>query len=365
VNLDRAPADQTREAEQEAAMRITGTLSADILRGGAEDDFIVALDGNDRLYGGEGNDRLYAGQGDDYLEGGIGDDTLYGDKERSGPNRVSEGGHDVLFGGAGNDQLHGEGGDDDLFGESGTDYLNGGDGEDVLWGGEGDDGLSGGNDHDNLLGGAGNDFLDGGAGSDNLYGGAGDDDLHGGDHPGGFGGLVDEPDLLSGGDGNDTLTGGVGDLLYGGADNDTLYGGSSPYNEGATLYGEGGNDTLEGGLIMDGGDGVDFLFAAEGVNALYGGTGDDAFVFRHGTTGEMRAGEADTIHDFDDADVIIIQGEYTFAGATQSPGEDQYSIWREPRTGDWVVTWNSSSDEGFHDLIVHGDNPRGDIVFIP
>lgn len=69
----------------------TQTLPMRII-GGAGNDTIVALTGNDRLEGGSGNDNLYGGTGDDNLIGGSGNDTLWGG-----------GGADRLEGGKGRD----------------------------------------------------------------------------------------------------------------------------------------------------------------------------------------------------------------------------------------------------------------------
>lgn len=90
--------------------RITGTTSANTLRGSAFGDDIDGRDGNDRLYGLDGHDDL---------DGGRGSDQLYGDA-----------GNDDLDGGAGNDRLDGGTGDDKIEGGRGNDILTGGAGAD-------------------------------------------------------------------------------------------------------------------------------------------------------------------------------------------------------------------------------------------
>lgn len=70
----------------------TSTLPAMTIIGGAGNDVIVALAGDDRLEGGGGNDNLYGGTGADTLIGGGGNDELWGG-----------GGIDQLKGGEGND----------------------------------------------------------------------------------------------------------------------------------------------------------------------------------------------------------------------------------------------------------------------
>ena len=99
-----------------------------------------------------------------------------------------------------------------------------------------------------------------------------------------------------GGDGNDQLLGRDGsDILYGQNGNDWLYGSL-------------GNDTLYGGT------GGDRLFGAYGHDQLYGGTGADVFV--------LRAGDFDTIHDFNAAegDQILIWWENRYDTGTLSGG---------------------------------------------
>ena len=60
-------------------------------------------------------------------------------------------------------------------GTDGNDTLEGGNGDDTLFGLGGDDMLFGGEGDDTLFGGSGNDFLDGGNGADTIYGGSGND----------------------------------------------------------------------------------------------------------------------------------------------------------------------------------------------
>ncbi len=158
-------------------------------------------------------------------------------------------GADTLTGGEGQDTLLGEHGQDKLFGESGDDQL---------YGGRADDNLYGLDDNDQLYGGLNNDTLDGGEGDDELQGGA-------------------DQDVLHGGSGNDTLYGEQGeDELRGGAGNDQLFGGSSR----DALYGDKGDDVIAGEAGDDylaGGAGNDTLQGGDDV--LYGGDGDDFYIF--------------------------------------------------------------------------------------
>jgi Ca2+-binding RTX toxin-like protein len=122
----------TLPVPEEPDPTIPGTDAADLLRGGAEDDWISGGLGHDTLRGGEGadtldggedNDHLYAGYGDDVLTGGQGNDRLYGER-----------GNDTVRGGTGNDTLYDVAGDE-------TYYFALGDGADTLFDGEGEDSL--------------------------------------------------------------------------------------------------------------------------------------------------------------------------------------------------------------------------------
>lgn len=122
--------------------------------------------------------------------------------------------------GGGNDTVHGGNLGNNIFGGDGNDTLYGGRLDDWLLGGDGNDRLDAGAQNGGL-GGDGN-YLDGGAGDDQLFGREGSDWLEGGAGA----------DVLRGGDGDDIMTGGLdkydangvrlaGDQLYGGAGNDT------------------------------------------------------------------------------------------------------------------------------------------------
>ena len=194
-----------------------------------------------------------------------------------------------------------------MYGENGNDYMDGWTGNDTMYGGAG---------NDTLLGYDGDDKMYGDAGNDYLYGEKGND-------------------TISGGDGNDYISGGDGyDKLYGGEGNDTLSGGGT----------------------------YDDLYGGKGVDTLTGGQGADYFYFDKGDTGDVYAGKADTITDFSDADQIFLKGSYAYdASGTSAPADGAYSIWQ--KGGDFVVTYNSATDGGFHDIVVKGGDPHGDISF--
>jgi Ca2+-binding RTX toxin-like protein len=124
-----------------------GSVDANFVSGGPGDDTITVLE-NGVAFGDEGNDTIYAngdraiaggGAGNDLLRGIAGDQTLRGDD-----------GHDKLYGGDDGDQMEGGRGNDVMYGEGGPDFM---------WGNTGDDELYGGADTDTLSGGAGNNIV--------------------------------------------------------------------------------------------------------------------------------------------------------------------------------------------------------------
>jgi hemolysin type calcium-binding protein len=145
-----------------------------------------------------------------------------------------------------------------------------------------------------------------------------------------------------------------------GDSDDTAYG----YGGNDTIYGWKGNDTLYGGKNHDelyGDQHADDLYGGKGKDNLYGGEEDDYFYFELKDTGDKNDNKADTIHDFEDVDVIWLKGSYDYVEDDSSPEDGQYSIWQDG--SDWVVTYNSSSDDVYHDIIVKGDNPLDNIEF--
>jgi Ca2+-binding RTX toxin-like protein len=111
--------------------------------------------GADVFIGGAGNDDILGVGGDDHLEGGAGNDQIQGfggnDLVRGGP------GVDFIFGQGGADLLHGNGGADDVEGGPAADRLFGDAGADDLAGQGGNDAINGGPDNDSCSGGPGAD----------------------------------------------------------------------------------------------------------------------------------------------------------------------------------------------------------------
>ncbi len=307
---------------------------ADVLYGGAGDDWANAGLGDDFVDGGSGNDVIFGQEGNDVAFGGDGDDVLSGDSSETpvaeqGDDYVDGGtGDDLITGMGGNDLLLGGAGNDQLDGDDGHDSINGGVGDDVLVGGSGADSLKGADGNDMLLGGSGNDVLDGGGGDDYLDGGEGDD-LYRIGAGGGINAIKAESGVdrvafsdirsdqvqvvRSGGDLR--ITGNSGDVQVvlldwyttsnshiaevafadgtvwkateltplsatqeGGDGDDTLSGYADLAN---TLSGGTGNDVLLGGAKADqlaGGDGADTLSGRGGEDSLNGGLGADTYI---------------------------------------------------------------------------------------
>ncbi|WP_106513519.1 calcium-binding protein [Allosphingosinicella deserti] len=295
------------------------TTSAQVLRGLAGDDYLALpenfggdaygssgddeLHGADfsnfsgpitnRLFGEAGNDLLFGGNANAYavvrneMDGGSGNDTLQGGGRTTAYANVTN----VMHGGAGEDRILGaDGATNQAFGDAGSDVITGG----------------------NTYGGTGSPF----DAVNDLHGGAGDDTITGG----GGNGRSTATNTINGDAGNDTLTGGsadpfnsVSNTILGGAGNDLIKGGSASGPAGVTndLDGGAGNDRLVGGDSDDvatvrntlhGGAGNDVLVAgsnggelfspsAGNFDDLWGGAGNDTFVFRP-------FNHHDTIHDF-------------------------------------------------------------------
>lgn len=211
--------------------------AADVIYGGAGDDWIEGGQGNDFIDAGADNDVVFGGEGSDVILGGSGNDVLIGN---AGVNRPENDGGDFIDGGAGDDEIWGAGGND------------------ILLGGDGDDSFYGGGKNDVLIGGSGNDTLRGEDGDDILIGGAGVDTLIGGD---GNDTLID--DSATGETAN--LAGGTGDDLYqlGGAGDINLYD-----NQGYNTLALSAGDSLEGATLTQDTDLTGYCIALTNGRAL-------------------------------------------------------------------------------------------------
>ncbi len=263
---------------------ITGSAFNDVLTGR---DLVF-----DALNGGDGNDTLSGGIGSDSMSGGAGVDTLdYSLSPNAVDIRLFSG---AASGGAANGDFFS--GIENIVGSSRTDTLVGDDGVNFIWGGAGAETITGRDGADHLFGEAGNDVLLGGSGDDVLIGGAGADSLGGGVG-------ADTADYsASAAAVNVNLQTGAG--VGGDAQGDVYFSVDNVIGTSAAdmIVGRNGWDN-----VLDGGASAD---------AMSGGTGNDAFVFRAGQA------NGDAIFDFSSAaagnnDSLLFVGYGTAAaGAT-------------------------------------------------
>jgi len=143
---------------------ISGTESADTLKGTGGRDVICGYGGDDVIRALAGRDVVYGGAGKDRIRGGPGVDSLYG-----------EDGNDRLFGGLNRDDLFGQMGNDRLFGQAWRDYLSGSYGDDMIFGGQGGDYAYDSAGTDVFYMGAGGDTATAWRGIDAIYAGPGED----------------------------------------------------------------------------------------------------------------------------------------------------------------------------------------------
>lgn len=182
---------------------ITGSDSADVLRGFTGSDTIHGGLEADTLYGGrniaddtDSSDVLNGGRGNDWIYGNYGDDTIYG----SGENASNTTGTDIVYGGRGSDVMDGQDEDDFLAGGGGLAHAE--DEADSILGGAGEDLIVGNGGNDTIIGGT--DTVDADDSADSIFGGLGDDLIYG------SGGA----DFIAGQIGNDTMSGGGGADIF-------------------------------------------------------------------------------------------------------------------------------------------------------
>tara|TARA_B100001094_G_scaffold333360_1_gene411091 strand:+ start:2358 stop:3599 length:1242 start_codon:yes stop_codon:yes gene_type:complete len=145
--------------------------------------------GDDMLQGYESHDTIYGRRGDDILKGDDGDD--------------------LILGGSGDDILQGDDGNDTLEGGHGDDILRGNEGNDILKGGQGDDILQGDYGNDTFFAGHGDDLIQDYEGNDTIFGGLGNDRIT--DYAG------NDTYLFNYGDGQDAIVdkGGCDKVIFG------------------------------------------------------------------------------------------------------------------------------------------------------
>lgn len=163
---------------------------------------------------------------------------------------------------------------------------------------------------DNVFGGAGNDNIYGGQLDDHLFGGTGNDTILGGGRHQEKN--VGDGDILFGGQGDDTLDGGMDqDVLFGGDGNDRLISASDMQETGDDVYDRDVQDNFRfGGRFFDLEE-EDPAYAFRSPrdprttnDLLFGGDGEDAFVFKILDAKVGTASNYDLIHVTTGVDVI-------------------------------------------------------------
>ena len=274
-------------------------------------DFVVELQGGDRIDVGFGNEPDYEllPDGDDYIDGGCGNesDRLYGDDFTSlgaTAQEIADLSLDwwvTLEGG--NDRIRGRRGDDKIYGGQQGDYLYGDEGLDTIVGGDTEfNRILGGDDDDTITGGAARDVAIGQAGNDTIATLGGNDSLDGGD----------DDDTLYGGDDDDTLIGGPGaDDVYGQNGTDLLVVIDSSLTLASSFVTPAGVGVID---LYDGGNGTDTLALIDDVNLTLTDTDLDAY------------GEVHSVASIEHAYLVGGQGNNTFdaagfSGSTEMHGE--------------------------------------------
>jgi Ca2+-binding RTX toxin-like protein len=210
--------------------------------------------------------------------------SRYAVNVRAGDMDDSVTGADTVEGGVGDDRLTGDASDQVLDGEEGNDTLSGGDGEDTLSGGEGVDVVLGEDGDDTLV----DDEGSGVPGADRLDGGPDWDTVD-------YGSRDDPVVVRLGGASATAGRTGEGDTLrgleavYGGSGDDVLVG-SRLAN---TLWGGPGDDRISGlggRDELDGDDGRDRIRGGAGADRLSGNAGADTTLARDGRRDRVSGG---------------------------------------------------------------------------
>ena len=316
-SVERLEAFKTSNADDTVTVgagSVTAGVSVDL---GAGDDRAYGGAGNDSFSGGDGADTLYGGAGSDGLYGGLGVDHLYGEE---GADQLVMGDRDVVDGGAGFDTISfaldraGDAMNLDLRAvwTGGTGTFNGGTVTNIeniydLYGTNAADVLMVGDDvkplidyfayagretflgqiirgyrgDDTIIGSGGADKIYGDQGADKLSGGAGDDTI-----------VLDGDDTIDGGAGIDTLSFGAWWFRPVEALNIDL----RPNWEGLAdakiknierigdAYGSDFADRIilgdryTAGVVVDAGEGDDYVVGSGGSDGLLGGYGNDTLI---------------------------------------------------------------------------------------
>ena len=238
-----------------AAVTGYGNSLDNLLTGSAIANRLYGMEGSDTIDAGGGNDWLDGGTGADALSGGTGDDAYWIDDVGDQVIEASGGGTDKVFSSLFRTELGAHVENLQLTGAAVSGYGNALD--NIITGNAGANAL---------YGSGGNDRLDGGAGPDRMSGGDGDDTY-----------FVDDG-FLSDGQGDRAIeasaTGGI-DTVYASVTYDLTY----QYVERLFLTGSADinawGNSLDNVLVGNGGNNV--IDGAGGVDVMNGGAGNDIY----------------------------------------------------------------------------------------
>lgn len=312
---------------------VTGSAAHNVIATGGGNDTVVASQGYDTINGGEGRDRFDVGAS----TADVVADLDAGIVEQAGGGRATLASIENITTGTGNDHVTGSSaandistgaGDDVITASAGGDRIDGGTGRDtydasadpdaaagcpsadvtvdllagtargngigrdvissieIVITGRGNDAVTG-NDAANVIStGKGNDIVDAGGGNDTIRAGDGDDII--------VLRLDGAHDDIDGGNGRDTLdlSTVASDLLI-----DLAQG---------IVAAAGDADVIDGIENVTSGSGNDRIIANFDVNTLFGGAGNDSFIFLSSDDTGCGRGRRDRIMDFDVGDQIDI-----------------------------------------------------------
>lgn len=273
---------------------ITGFAIADVLSGGAGDDLLVGLRGNDtyKWSRGDGNDTI-----DETGRNGGRADKLVLDAVKAADVSFKISGQDVILtiGGTGGGTITLLG--MDPTGQRGIETVQL---ADTTWTADqlrnlalaaaataGNDVISGFTGNDTIIGGAGNDTLTGRGGTDRFEGGTGDDSF--------IVSSAKDTIVEKAGEGTDTVFAAMSFTLAENVENLVLTGKAASTGTGNAL-----NNSLTGNAAantLDGGAGNDTLDGGAGADRMKGGAGDDSYIVdsRSDEVVEAKSAGADTV----------------------------------------------------------------------
>jgi len=243
----------------------------------------VTGNGNDTVFGTSAANNIATNGGDDLIIGGAGADTIDGGTNTAVGDTASysnsNGAVSINLGSGFANGAHATGdvltNIENLFGSAFGDVLTGTTGNNVINGFSGNDTINGGSGDDSMEGGQGNDFFISGLGADTINGGAGAGDTA--SYAGSNAAVtigINAGAVNSGGHAAGDVISTITENLIGSSFGDNITGNTLANN----LSGLNGNDTIiasNGNDTVSGGGGDDLLNGGRGADVINGGSGTD------------------------------------------------------------------------------------------